>query len=226
MNVDIRHSPSFALARLNLAGGETVRVESGAMSAHSAGVELEAKMEGGLMKSLKRSVMGGESLFMSKYTAPSQGGWVEVAPKLPGDVFTVEVSGSYILTRGSFLAATSGLELDTKWGGFGKLVGGEGGFLVHMTGTGTLVGSCYGALDRHTLAEGEFMTVDSGHLVSYTEGITISSRKASSGGLVQSMKSGEALVFDVTGPGEVITQSRNPSEFINWLIPQLPFSRN
>ncbi len=226
MDVDIRHSPSFALARLNLAGGEAVRVESGAMSAHSAAVELEAKLEGGLMKSLKRSVMGGESLFMSKYTAPSQGGWVEVAPKLPGDVFTVEVSGSYILTRGSFLAATEGLELDTKWGGFSKLVGGEGGFLIHMTGTGTLVGSCYGALDRHTLAAGELMTVDSGHLVSYTEGISVSARKAAKGGIVQSLKSGEDMVFDITGPGEVTTQSRNPNEFISWLIPKLPFSRN
>lgn len=225
MNVDIRHSPSFALARLNLTGEEKVRVESGAMSAHSAGVALEAKMEGGLMKSLKRSVMGGESLFITTYTAPSAGGWVEVAPNLPGDVFTIEVSGTYILTRGSFLAATSGLELDTKWGGFSKLAGGEGGFLIHVTGTGTLVGSCYGALDRHVLAAGESITVDSGHLVSYTEGIQIQARKAA-GGIVQSMKSGEALVFDVTGPGEVTVQSRNPGDFVNWLIPQLPFSRN
>jgi uncharacterized protein (TIGR00266 family) len=225
MNVDIRHSPSFALARLNLTGEEKVRVESGAMSAHSAGVVLEAKMQGGLMKSLKRSVLGGESMFITTYTAPSSGGWVEVAPKLPGDVFTIEVSGTYILTRGSFLAATSGLELDTKWGGFSNLVGGEGGFLIHMTGTGTLVGSCYGALDRHVLAAGESITVDSGHLVSYTEGIQIQARKAA-GGIVQSMKSGEDMVFDVTGPGEVTVQSRNPNEFVSWLIPQLPFSRD
>lgn len=225
MNVDIRHSPSFATARLTLAGGEIARVESGAMSAHSAGVALEAKMQGGLMKSLKRSVLGGESLFVSKYTAPDQGGWVDVAPKLPGDVFTFEVNGSYILTRGSFLASTDGLELDTKWGGFGNLVGGEGGFLVHMTGTGTVVGSCYGALDKITLAAGETITVDSGHLVSYTEGITISSRSAAKG-IIQSAKSGEDLVFDITGPGEVTVQSRNPNEFVNWLIPQLPFSRD
>jgi uncharacterized protein (TIGR00266 family) len=225
MNVDIRHSPSFALARLNLAAGEKARVESGAMSAHSAGVEIESKMEGGLMKSLKRSVLGGESLYISSYTAPSQGGWVEVAPRLPGDVFQIEVAGTYILTKGSFLAATGGLELDTKWGGFSKMTGGEGGFLVHVTGTGTLVGSCYGALDRHQLAEGEFMTVDSGHLVSYTEGISISARRASSGGLIQSAKSGENMVYDVTGPGEVITQSRNPQELVAWLTAALPFSR-
>lgn len=225
MDVTIRHSPSFAVARLSLAGGEKARVESGAMSAHSPGVELEAKMQGGLMKSLKRSVMGGESLFVSNYTAPSDGGWVDVAPRLPGDAYAIQVDGAYILTRGAFLASSDGLELDTKWGGFGNLVGGEGGFLVHITGTGTLVCSCYGALDKLTLAAGESVTVDSGHLVSYTEGISVSARKAASGGLVQSMKSGEGLVFDITGPGEVVTQSRNPQELVAWLTTALPFSR-
>src|SRR3954463_4886231 len=124
MRVEIRHSPSFALGRLTLAGGEVARVESGAMAAHSAGVHLDAKMEGGLMKSLKRSVLGGESLFVSTFTAPAEGGWIDVAPRLPGDVFTKQVEGSYVLTRGSYLASEATLEVDTKWGGFGNLVGG------------------------------------------------------------------------------------------------------
>jgi uncharacterized protein (TIGR00266 family) len=226
MRAEIHHSPSFALARLDLAGNEQVRVESGAMAAHSPGHQLDAKMEGGLMKSLKRSVLGGESLFVSTFTAPSEGGWIDVAPRLPGDVFTAEVRDAYILTRGSFLASESSLQVDTKWGGFGNLLGGEGGFLVHVTGTGLLVGSCYGALDRRHLADGEQITVDSGHLVAYDPTITIASRRAAAGGIIKSMKSGEDLVFDVTGPGEVLTQSRNPREFVNWLIPQLPLQRN
>jgi uncharacterized protein (TIGR00266 family) len=226
MRAEIHHSPSFALARLDLAGGEAVRVEAGAMAAHSPGHQLEAKMEGGLMKSLKRSVLGGESLFVSTFTAPQQGGWIDVAPRLPGDVFAKQVEGSYILTRGSYLASEASLEVDTKWGGFGNLVGGEGGFLVHITGSGLLIGSAYGALDHRHLAEGESFTVDSGHLVSYDASISIASRRAAQGGLIKSFKSGEDLVFDVTGPGEVLTQSRNPREFVNWLVPQLPLQRN
>ncbi len=221
MQTEIRHSPSFALARLTLSGGEELRVQSGAMAAHSAGVELEAKMEGGLMKSLKRSVLGGESLFMSKYTAPAQGGWVEVAATLPGDAFTVEVTGEYILTRGAYLASSTTLEIDTKWGGFGNLAGGEGGFLVHITGNGTLVAACYGAIDRRQLAAGETITVDSGHLVAYTPGITLASRKAGKS-IMGSLKSGENLVFDLTGPGEVITQSRNPRDLESWIISVVP----
>ena len=79
MNTEIRHNPGFAIARCTLAGGEQLRAESGAMAATSAGVEVEAKVQGGLMKGLKRSVLGGESLFMTTLTAPSGGGWVDVA---------------------------------------------------------------------------------------------------------------------------------------------------
>src|SRR3954451_22319300 len=226
MRAEIHDSPSFALARLDLAGGEQVRVEAGAMAAHSKGHQLEAKMEGGLMRSLKRSMLGGESLVVSTFTAPPEGGWIDVAPRLPGDVFTKEVEGSYVLTRGSYLASAVGLDIDAKWGGFGNLLGGEGGFLVHITGSGLLIGSCYGALDHRRLGEGEQITVDSGHLVAYDAGVSIASRRAATGGLVKSFKSGEDMVFDVTGPGEVLTQSRNPKEFLNWLIPQLPLQRN
>jgi len=225
MQTEIRHSPSFALARITLSGSEEVRVQSGAMAAHSAGVELEAKMEGGLMKSLKRSVLGGESFFMSKYTAPSQGGWVEVAATLPGDAFTVAVQGEYFLTRGAYIASEMSLNIDTKWGGFGNLAGGEGGFLIHVTGNGQLIAGCYGAVDRRQLAAGESLIVDSGHLVAYAPGITMTSRKAGKS-MMGSLKSGEALVFEFTGPGEVITQSRNPNELERFIVSLIPTSSN
>jgi len=67
------------------------------------------------------------------------------------------------------------------------------------------------------------MDVDIRHSPSFA--ITFSARRAAKGGLVQSLKSGENLVFDITRPGEVATQSRNPDEFVSWLIPKLPFSR-
>ena len=44
MDVTIRHSPSFAVARCALAGGEALKAESGAMMASSHGVEIEAKI--------------------------------------------------------------------------------------------------------------------------------------------------------------------------------------
>src|SRR5262249_55088849 len=56
MEVEIRASPSFAVGRCTLGPGEQMKAEAGAMMAHSVGVELEAKVQGGLMKGLKRSI--------------------------------------------------------------------------------------------------------------------------------------------------------------------------
>src|SRR5215212_2572598 len=77
MEIATRHTPAYGVARLTLAGNEQVRVEAGAMMAMSAGVNLASKAEGGIMKSLKRAALGGESFFVSTYTAPGQGGFVD-----------------------------------------------------------------------------------------------------------------------------------------------------
>jgi uncharacterized protein (TIGR00266 family) len=208
-----------------MAGGETVRAEAGAMMATSDGVAVEAKMQGGVMKSLKRSVLGGESLFITTYTAPPQGGWVDCAANLPGDAVVRTVTGgrSLNLSRGSFLVSESSVEIDTQWGGFQNLFGGEGGFLVRASGEGEVVAACYGALDAISLGPGEKVVVDSGHMVAYDDTVTMSARRVA--GTMASLKSGEGLVFEFTGPGEVLTQTRNPSALISWLTTVLPFSR-
>jgi len=225
MDVQVRHTPSFAVVRCAMAGGEAVRAESGAMMATSDGVAVEAKMQGGLMKSLKRSVLGGESLFITTFTAPPQGGWVDCAANLPGDAIVRTVGGgkTFNLSRGAFLVCESGVEIDTQWGGFKNLSGGEGGFLVHASGEGEVVAACYGALDTITLGPGEKVVVDSGHMVAYDDTVQMSTRRVA--GTVASMKSGEGLVLEFTGPGEVLTQTRNPSALITWLTTALPFTR-
>ncbi len=226
MEIAIRHDPSFAVARCTLGGSEIVRAESGAMMATSEGVAIEAAMQGGLMKSLRRDVLGGESFFITTYTTPPAGGWVDVAAHLPGDMTVVEIADRLIfIQRGSYIASEAGVELDTKWGGLKSLFGGEGGFLLRATGGGAVVLSCYGALDRIRLAEGETVVVDSGHMVAFDEGVTFTLRRAAGGKTMQSLASGEGFVFDFRGPGEVMVQSRNPAALIQWLTTVLPFSR-
>src|SRR5436190_12653395 len=125
MDVKIRHAPSFAVARVALGPSEEIRAESGAMMATSIGVGVQASTQGGLMKGLKRSVLGGESLFISTYTAPASGGWVDVADHLPGDMVVASVTADVPMsvTKGCWLASSAGVELDTKWGGFKNLFG-------------------------------------------------------------------------------------------------------
>ncbi|CAA9260965.1 MAG: DUF124 domain-containing protein [uncultured Acidimicrobiales bacterium] len=223
MDVDIRHSPSFAAARVTLDPNEQIRAESGAMMATSPGVGITSSTQGGVMKGLKRSVLGGESLFVSTFSAPASGGWVDVAHHLPGDIVTSTVSPERPLsiTKGCWLASASSVELDTKWGGFKNMFGGEGGFLVRASGAGAVLLACYGALDTIQLAHGESVTIDSGHVVAFDPSTTSQIRKVA-GGVIQTLKSGEGFVFDFTGPGWVMTQSRNPSALQAWIRQIMP----
>jgi uncharacterized protein (TIGR00266 family) len=228
MQVQVRHQPSFTVVRCLLAPGEPVRVEAGAMLATSYGVALESSMQGGLLKGLKRSVLGGESLFVTTYTAPQNGGWVDLAANLPGDatVVTVTPDRPFYITRGCWIANSHGVQIQTQWAGMQSLFGGEGGFVIQAQGQGEVVLGAYGALDALDLAQGEAVTVDSGHLVAYDAGVQTRLRRAVEGRSIQSLKSGEGLVFDFAGPGRVLIQSRNPRALIEWLTRELPFSRD
>lgn len=218
MEISTRHTPAYGVARLTLTGGEAVRAEGGAMMAMSGGVELSAKAEGGIMRSLKRAALGGESFFVSTYTAPAQGGWVDVAARLPGDIssYRVEPGRSLFVSKGSWIASEQQVEVITKWGGFKNMFGAEGGFILRAEGAGQLIFACYGALEVWNLEAGHHITVDTGHMVAYEESVQMNLRKAT-GGLVQSFKSGEGLVFDFEGPGRVWTQTRNPNELLGWI---------
>ena len=219
MQVQTRQGPAYGVARLTLAPNEPVRVESGAMMAMSAGVVLQSKAEGGMMKSLKRAALGGESFFVSTYTAPASGGFVDIAARLPGDISSHEVSPGHALfvQKGSWLGNEVNVTIDTQWGGFKNMFGGEGGFVIRAEGQGIVVFACYGALEVWTLEAGQAITIDTGHMVAYEDTVQMTIRKASGGGLVQSMKSGEGYVFDFTGPGRVWTQTRNPTELMGWI---------
>lgn len=225
MQVEVRHQPAFAVARVTMSAQESVKAESGAMAAMSHGVEVQAKMEGGIFKALKRSVLSGESFFVTTYECSIDGGWVDVAAFLPGDVAIIEVTPDrgLVVTRGAWLANESSVNMDTKWAGANNLFGGEGGFAAHMTGSGKVVVSSYGAMDLHDLQPGQGFTVDSGHLIAYDDGIAIRSRTVN--GMMTSVKSGEGLVMDITGPGRVWTQTRNPTALTDWLTTVLPFTR-
>ena len=224
MQVELRHSPSFTVARCGLGGGETVQVEGGAMIAHSSGVVLESKAQGGVMAGLKRSLLGGGSFFVTSYTAPAQGGWVDVAGVLPGDTVEIDVTPQqpFFLRRGSWIANSSGVTVDTQWGGMANLFGGEGGFGFRASGQGQALCSIYGAVDIIDLDPGEVVTIDTGHVVAYNLDVRFAMRRAVQGRTFQSMKSGEGWVFDFTGPGRVLLQSRNPEAFAHWVASAVP----
>lgn len=224
MEIRLRHNPSFAVARLYLQPNEPVKVEGGAMVAHSPGVQLSASTDGGILKGLKRAMLSGDSFFVTTYTAPPQGGWVDVAGVLPGDIMPLALTPErpFFVTRGSWLANSYGTEMTSKWGGAQNLFGGEGGFGLQATGNGLVVLSVYGALDIIDLAPNEQVTIDSGHVVAYDLGMRFNLRRAVAGRTFQSVASGEGLVFDFVGPGRLFLQTRNPSAFAAYVQSLIP----
>lgn len=224
MEHEVLYRPSYSLLRLEMGQGEEISAESGAMVSMSDSIEMETSMKGGLMGSLKRKVLGGESFFVNKFRALEEGE-LTLAPVLPGDIYDLDMEGQTLFAQsGAYIASSSGVEVDTKFGGAKTFFSGEGLFLLKLNGTGKVFLSSYGAIHPIDLEPGQKYTVDTGHMVAFDEGVGYNIRKV--GGLKSTLFSGEGLVVEFTGPGRVMVQSRSPEAFLSWLIPQLPAKRN
>lgn len=221
MKVEIQYRPSYALAVVSLDPNESLQAEAGAMVSMSPGLVMETGAKGGLMGALRRSVLGGESFFLNTYRASASGGQISLAPALPGDMAVFELRDEPLMVQsGSYVASSEGVNIDTKWSGAQTFFAREGLIMLKCAGSGTLVLSSYGAIHEMGLAEGESHTVDTGHLVAFTEGMGFKVRTVA--GMKSTLFSGEGLVVDLTGPGKVLMQTRSDDAFLSWLIPRLP----
>ncbi len=220
MEIEIVHRPSYSLAVARLTSNERIRAEAGAMVSMSGGVNIETKAEGGILKSLGRAFLGGESFFQNFFVAPAQGGEVTLAPELPGDMMLIDLRGQkMMLQAGSYVASENGVELTAKVS-VKAFMSAEGISMLEATGTGKLLVSSYGAIFERTIGAGEKYIVDTSHLVAFDANMGVTPRTV--GGFKSTLFSGEGLVIELTGPGTVYMQTRSPQALINWIIPQLP----
>ena len=217
----ILHQPSFSLAVLQLQAEQSIMAEAGAMVSMSANVELQSQMKGGLLGALKRAA-GGESAFVSTFTARGGPGEVTLAPGTPGDIAAIELTNqTFFVQSSSYLAGDASLNVDTKWGGARSFFGGEGLFVLMVQGQGLLLVSSFGAIHRKTLGPGERYVVDTGHLVAW-EGSTQYTLRKAAAGFFRSMVSGEGIVAEFSGPGEILIQTRNLAALAGLLKPFFP----
>jgi uncharacterized protein (TIGR00266 family) len=225
MQTEILYAPAYALARLTLAPREAATVEAGAMVSMSSDMEIKTTSQGGFLKALKRSALGGESFFVNTFTASDNGGELTVASSLPGDMVILELQNQeYKVQAGGFIASGTGINVDTKWGGSRSFFGGDGSFfMLSCSGTGPLVLASYGALHKMSLAPGQRYTVDSGHVVAFSHDMGFNTRRV--GNWKSTILGGEGLVVDLTGPGDLYMQTRSQPAFIGWLTSHLPSSQ-
>ena len=218
---EVLHQPSFALAVVKLQAEQSILAEAGAMVSMSANVELQSQMKGGLVGALKRAV-GGESAFVSTFTARGGPGEVTLAPGGPGDIAALEMGNqNFFVQSSSYLAGDVGLNVDTRWGGAKSFFGGEGLFVLQVSGTGVLLVSSFGAIHRKRLGPGERYVVDTGHLVAW-EGTTQYTLRKAAAGFFRTLVSGEGVVAEFTGPGEILIQTRNLAAFAGLMKPFFP----
>jgi uncharacterized protein (TIGR00266 family) len=214
MKYEIVGKPSYSLVKLELEEGERITAEAGAMVSMSSNISMETKARGGIFSSLKRSMLGGESFFMNTFYADGGIGEILLAPMMVGDVHAIELTGETVYLRsGSYLASFGNIDIDTKWGGAKTFFGGEGLFLLKISGSGTLFFSSYGAIVEKFI-DGNYI-IDTSHIVAFDETLNFKVKKA--GNWKSFFFSGEGLVCEFTGNGKVFIQTRNLDAFVGWM---------
>ena len=221
MQIDIRYQPSYSLAIIRLEPNESIQAEAGAMVSMTANLEIETGMKGGFLGAVTRTVLGGETLFANTFTSKGGPGEITLAPSLPGDIGTLRLANQTLyIQSGSFLAGDPGLNLDLKWGGARTFFGSEGLFLLKASGSGPIVLCSYGAIHKVTLDGRAPYICDTGHVVAFTEGLEYDVRRV--GGWKSTLLSGEGLVCEFRGTGDLYMQTRSTQAFLSWLIPRIP----
>ncbi len=220
LDYELLYPGAFTMLKVRLRQGGSIKAESDAMISMSSTIDVEGKLEGGILGGLARKFLTGEKAFFQTLTAKRGAGETLLAHAIPGDIKAIKMDGSrgYILQKDGFFASSVSINIDTSLQkniakGF---LSGEGFFLMKASGKGTLFVSSYGAIHPIDIPAGEEMIIDNGHLVAWPDGMRYNIEKASSG-FISSLTSGEGFVCRFWGPGRVLIQTRNPSGFAGWI---------
>ena len=219
MKYEILYPEAFPVVSFSLQKGESIKAESDAMISMDATLDVQGKLEGGILKGLVRKALTNESLFLQSIVATRGSGDALIGHPLPGGIMDIELDGSYdlIVQKGGLLAATDGIQVDSKTQSIAKgLFSKEGFFLVKLTGRGTAFISSYGIIHPINIEEGEEVIIDNGHLVAWPSYMNYRLERASSG-YFSSVTSGEGIVCRFRGPGTILIQTRNLESFQDWI---------
>lgn len=209
----------FPLVELSLNHGETLFIQRGSMVYHTPNVSLNTQLNangsglGRFVKAVGRSMVSGESTFITQAVAESDNGNLALAPDTPGQVIALELGEKqYRLNDGAFLALDGTAFYTMERQSIGKaLFGGQGGLFVMTTqGQGTLLANAFGSIKKIELQNQE-MTIDNAHVVAWDQSLDYNIHLEN--GFWQSIGTGEGVVNTFRGTGEVYVQSLNLQSF-------------
>ena len=198
---------NLPVLKIQLAQGEAIECEAGAMSWMDDGIEMKTEA-GGLGKMFGR-MLTKESMFNNTYVA-NRAGEIAFSSKFPGSIRAVEITpgNGLIIQKGAYLASFGNIEsevfIQQKIGG--GLFGGEGFLMRKYHGTGTVFLEVDGSAHEYEVAAGECKIIDTGYVAAMTENCTMEVRTVK--GVMNALFGGEGFFNTVVkGPGKVILQS-------------------
>ncbi|NUQ01006.1 MAG: TIGR00266 family protein [Armatimonadetes bacterium] len=193
---------------IHLQAGEAVYTESGGMAWMRGPVEMTTNTKGGVLKALGRMV-GGESLFMTTFTAKGESS-VTFTPEAIGKVVAMNLGAgqSLICAKDSFMCAEDGVQLEIHFRpklGAG-LFGGMGFVLQKLTGPGQVFLEVSGEVTEYELAPGEVIRIDPGHIGFFEPSVSHDVETVK--GLANMFGGGEGFFLaTLRGPGKVWLRS-------------------
>jgi uncharacterized protein (TIGR00266 family) len=215
---------AFPLVKCKLNKGERMKDESGAMAYMTPGIKMDTNTGGGLLKGLGRA-LAGDTLFMNFFTAERDGEEIGFSSFFPGKIIPIKLEGSQSIIgqKSSFLAAEDGIEIDMyfrKKLGAG-LFGGEGFILQRFSGNGMVFLEIDGDVVEKTLAPGETLIVNNGHIAALDETVDFDIQRVK--GVKNIVFGGEGLFFaKMTGPGRVWLQTMPVCKLAEAIVPFIP----
>lgn len=217
----------FPFAEFQLTRGESVFTESGGMAWMSEGIKMTTNTRGGLMAGLGRA-LAGESLFMVSYGCEAESGSVVFTPEAPGRILdmTLDPGQSLICQKDTFLCAEESVELKMHFHkrlGAG-LFGGEGFILQKVTGPGTAFFAIPGEMQERTLASGEKLLIDPGHIAMFEPTVDYEINMVR--GIKNVLFAGEGLFLaTLKGPGKVWLETMPLSNLAAKIARYIPAKR-
>jgi uncharacterized protein (TIGR00266 family) len=203
------------IVNIHLDKNEQVKIERGSM-VYLQDVEIQGQTNskskgiGGFLSATGRSLVSGESVFITYATGKRDESLIGIAPSIPGKITCLKIGGDkqYRLNTGAFLACDASVNYVMKSQNIGKAVfAGTGGlFVMETEGEGDMLINAFGDLMELEVTPDSPITIDNTHVVAWDATLDYKLRIAS--GTI-GFTTGEGIVNEFHGSGKILIQTRN-----------------
>ena len=203
---------AFSSLHVKVDAGEGIKAEPGSLVSYKGGLRLSIQAD----SSWFGRMFAGEAPYMTRLDADAEaGGECIMCPRELGSIETKALLSDEVLflKAGSFLAADCDVEITSEAHATmaRALLSGTGLRYLAVRGPGTCGFNGHGGLHHYSLEVGEKLYVDNGHVVAWSPSLQMelgwASHDGGKGAFFRSVASGEGLMCQFVGPGEVWVQT-------------------